>query len=90
MLAANHIAVGRGLLDRDSAGQIRDLLERLGLPLRLSQPIAPAALIQRMQLDKKVVAGKVRFVLAERIGQALLVDDVSQDEIAQAIATVQP
>jgi len=90
MVAANHIAVGRGLLDRDSAGQISDLLERLGLPLRLPEPITPAALIDRMQLDKKVLAGKVRFVLAERIGQVLLVDDVSQDEMAAAIATVQP
>ena len=90
MLAANHIAVGRGLLDPSSAEQVSDLLERLGLPMRLPQPIAAEPLIQRMQLDKKVVGGKVRFVLAERIGQVLLVDDVSRDEIVRAIATVQP
>ena len=39
-----------------------------------------------MALDKKVAAGKVRYVLLRELGTAILVDDVTRDEIALAIA----
>lgn len=37
-----------------------------------------------MQRDKKVVAGQLRFVLPERVGRAVVVDDVEPPEMLNA------
>lgn len=50
--------------------RIRDLLDRAGLPTRLSLSARERAkLLDAMKLDKKVSGGEVKFVLARRIGQ---------------------
>jgi len=90
MVAANHIATERGLLDPDQASQIRELIERLRLPARLPHRLDANALGRRMRHDKKFVAGRMRFVLVDRIGQARIVDDVANAEAADAVAAIQP
>jgi len=39
-----------------------------------------------MKTDKKVKAGKMRFVLLQQFGHAVLVDDVSEVELNQVFA----
>jgi 3-dehydroquinate synthase len=90
MLAANHIAVGRDMLDADAARQVADVLACLGLPVRLPRHIPLDALLPWMQRDKKVSGGRVRFVLPDRIGHVTVADDVSEAELAEAIDSVQP
>ncbi|HUW83852.1 MAG TPA: 3-dehydroquinate synthase [Phycisphaerae bacterium] len=90
MIAANHIATHRGLLDPDQARQIRDLTERLQLPCRLPQRLDADALGRRMRHDKKFLAGHMRFVLVDRIGQARIVDDVGNAEVVGALVAIQP
>jgi len=57
-------------LPADDTARIENLLLRAGLPvsIRLSGP-ARARLLAAMQVDKKVSAGELKFVLARRIGQ---------------------
>jgi 3-dehydroquinate synthetase len=40
-----------------------------------------------MAADKKARDGKLRFVLPRAIGEAVVADDVSAEEIAQALAS---
>jgi len=90
MVAANHIATRRGLLDPNQASQIREFIERLQLPARLPHRFDADALERRMRHDKKFEGGRMRFVLVDRIGQSRLVDDVAKAEVADALLAVQP
>ena len=85
MVAANHIAVGRGRLTEQDAQRIEALLGRLHLPVRLAGLDADH-LLAIMRHDKKSHAGRLRFILpARRLGAVQVVDDVSEAEIRAAI-----
>lgn len=66
---ASRLSVERMGMPHADAGRVRALLARAGLPVEARLSAGQAArLAQAMQLDKKVVGGEVRFVLARRIG----------------------
>ena len=90
MLAENHIAVARGLLDRATADRIRSLIAALGLPTRLPKPIAPDAAWRYCLVDKKNQAGGVHAVLLRNVGDPVRVGDVASSEAASAVADIQP
>ena len=84
IVAENAIAVARGLLKRDVAHRVKGVLEALHLPTR--QAGLDAKEIWRiMQYDKKNQAGRVRLVLPKALGDVDLHDDVTAEEVAQAI-----
>lgn len=87
MVAANHIAVARGLLDGRDAERIERLLGKLELPTR--RPGLDAEEIRRiMQHDKKTLAGRVRMVLPTKLGAAGIFDDTDPDAVGEAVAHV--
>jgi 3-dehydroquinate synthase len=57
------------------------LLRALGVPLDPPQ-LPLARWLTLMQRDKKVVGGRLRFVLLEALGRARIVSDVPQDDVA--------
>jgi 3-dehydroquinate synthase len=76
MVAAAEVSIAAGRLDRESADRIEQLLQRLGLPIRAPLAGNREELLELMQHDKKVAAGKLRFVLADAIGQSGLYDNI--------------
>jgi 3-dehydroquinate synthase len=68
MIAAARLAVEKGMLSSQEEERITALIARVG-PLPVWPTILPARLIAAMQADKKTRAGRLRFVLPERIGQ---------------------
>jgi 3-dehydroquinate synthase len=88
MIAENALAVGRGLLSSATAMRIRALLARLGLPTRLSHALDAGAFRAALALDKKSVAGAVNYVLLSDAGRTVRVADVSDAEVAAAIAAI--
>src|SRR2546430_16813063 len=60
-----------GLLAGDEAARVRRLLERAGLPTRRGA-LTPAAVLEHMSVDKKVVGGRLRLGLLPAIGDAVL------------------
>lgn len=85
MVAASELAVELGHLDPGDAKRIRSLIERAGLPTSIPADLTPAELLDRMQSDKKVQRGKLRFVLPHRIGQVEMHSDVPQDALTAVI-----
>jgi 3-dehydroquinate synthase len=76
MVAAAKIASEMGILDRESVARLKKLLEKAGLMTRL--PLMEVKqVMQIMRYDKKVLNGKIRFVLPRTIGQVCIVNDVS-------------
>ena len=71
-------------LSTQDVTRIRTLFERSGLPL-VAPALGEEKYLQLMGLDKKVVGGKIRFVLLKRIGQALVSGDVPQALLLQTL-----
>src|SRR2546425_194598 len=87
MLVAAEIAVGRGALaDRDRQA-LADLIASLG-PLPPIADLSPAHMIEAMQHDKKMIAGRLHFVLPTMVGATTIVDDVTEKEIRDALKRV--
>jgi 3-dehydroquinate synthase len=84
MLSAARLSVRLGLLPPDDANRIRHLLERFDLPVR--PPARPASeFIEIMGMDKKVVSGRIRFVLLRAIGDAFITDDVTPADVSSVL-----
>lgn len=67
MIAAARLAVEKGMLSPGDEERIAKVIARAGL-LPTWPLIPPAKIIAAMQADKKTRAGRLRFVLPERIG----------------------
>lgn len=57
-----------GLLDRKDVDRIRSVIHSYELPTSVPSDLENKGLLASMQLDKKAVAGELRFVLPEKIG----------------------
>jgi 3-dehydroquinate synthase len=64
----------------DSVDRLIELLAKLGLPTEFDQHslevMTVASMIDAMGLDKKVVDGRLRFIVASELGQVALRDDI--------------
>jgi 3-dehydroquinate synthase len=74
-----------GFLSEADAGRIRSLLERAGLPVSAAG-IDPQRMRQLMSVDKKARAGRIHFVLLERLGAATLRADVPAATIERTLS----
>jgi len=72
--------------------EVAALLERLGLPVRLAQPLDPARLLHAMQTDKKNRSDTIRFALPSGLGAMAPGDrwthPAPESAIRQALAAV--
>jgi 3-dehydroquinate synthase len=85
MLVAADLAVARGaLLDRDRQA-LAQLIASLG-PLPPVGDVSIDQILEAMQHDKKYVAGRLHFVLPTAIGATSIVDDVTVEELRDALA----
>ncbi len=87
MEVAAQIAVARGLLTNENALRQRELLLELRLP-QSCPGIDITSLLEKMQRDKKVRAGNIRWILPTQIGQAEIYDNISLTLIHDAVAKV--
>jgi 3-dehydroquinate synthase len=89
MVAAARIANKLGMLDVAEVKRLRELITRAGLPAELPD-LKAGRVIQAMEYDKKVRAGKVRFVLLKSIGNAVVIDDVPPSLIKEVFGENEP
>lgn len=87
MVAASQIALKLGLWDEDSDRRQFEIIEKAKLPTQLPPGLKIDEILESLQTDKKVKAGKVRFVLPTRIGAATVTDIVTSDIIRQVLET---
>lgn len=87
MMAAASISVRMGLLDPGVMERQRKVLELYGLPTR-ADGIDRARVEAAIALDKKVRGKRVRWVLLEDIGRAVLRDDVPVEIVSAALDEV--
>jgi 3-dehydroquinate synthase len=84
MLAAARISAARGLLGQDDEAHVADVIGRLGS----RPPVADLRMgdvIDATSRDKKLVRGRLHFVLTSGIGRTSIVTDVSTRELRAAL-----
>jgi 3-dehydroquinate synthase len=90
MIHASRLAARIGRVDRSVIERQIALLSALHLPTQLpsASRLEAAAVLDRMQLDKKSVGGTIRFVLPTRIGHVDLVDTVPVEDVRAVLQEV--
>lgn len=66
--------------------EVLDTLKALELPLTLPEGVQTADVLARAQSDKKFRNGQIRFVLLSDLGNPVLSDAVTQEDLREAIA----
>jgi 3-dehydroquinate synthase len=87
MLAAAAVAVARDALPPADRDALTALIVQMG-PLPAVADLSAAQAIEAIARDKKVVAGRLHFVLPVSIGRTEIVTDVTTDQIAAALREI--
>ena len=89
-VAAAELSARASGLPAADVGRIRTLFQRAGLPTTAGwNPTKRKQLLTAMRLDKKVSAGAIQFVLAEKIGKVRWGAPVPEKWIGEALDRVQ-
>jgi 3-dehydroquinate synthase len=89
MCAAARLAVHMNVFNRDEADRVKRLIELFRLPTTIPEDVDTSHLIDTMGLDKKAKAGRLRFVLPEKIGQVRIEENIPVQMIENVIAELQ-
>jgi 3-dehydroquinate synthase len=87
MVVAAELARARGALADQDRQALADVIASLG-PLPPVADISGSNVVEAMQRDKKMVAGRLHYVLPTAIGATTIVDDVSEKELRSALKRV--
>jgi len=85
MVMAAELSVRAGLLEAADAARLRALVIRAGLPAK-GPSLALERYLELMMLDKKAAGGRMRFILLERIGRAVMRGDVDERLVRDTLA----
>lgn len=86
MVMAAKVSQHRGWLKQDELDRICTLLQRFQLPVTVPDGMSINDFMPYMKTDKKVRAGRMRFVLPTAFGYSEVIDDVSDDELQSIFA----
>ena len=86
--AALEISTRKFGLPEACAARVRAKLAAYQLPLALPADISTEDLLAAARRDKKFAAGRIRFVVVPRLGEAFVADDVTEGDIRRAIESL--
>ncbi len=81
---ASYISYKRGYLTQEALNGIIDMFKRYEL-LKPIENFASVDVLKQMSFDKKKSYSKVSFILLEEIGKAIIVRDIEEKEIEDAL-----
>ncbi|MGD1917906.1 MAG: 3-dehydroquinate synthase, partial [Pleurocapsa sp.] len=85
MDAEGNIAVEMDMWTKEEAMRQDVLIAKTGLPTDIPDSVATEDILKAIQSDKKVKAGKVRFILPTSIGKVIITDKVTPEIITKAL-----
>ena len=85
IIAAGLIEAELGLGDSEKLDRVRNILEKLEMPVTLPKKMAENSLIELIKRDKKAINKWPRFVLTSRIGQVYCKDGQWAVEVEQPL-----
>ena len=94
-LTAKYLASGEEALAIDCAGlsaadvaRVEKLIRRARLPVRAPGTLSTARFLELMAVDKKVLNGRLRLVLLQRLGEAVVTDDYPRAELEGTLTSM--
>ncbi len=87
MLAASALAVSRGVFPEPDRRELAALIVQMG-PLPPVGDLSAAEVTEATRRDKKVLAGRLHFVLPTAIGATTTATDVTADELRSALQAI--
>lgn len=84
MLVASELAVARGVLGAAERDRLSALIVQMG-PLPPVADLSAAEVLESITRDKKVIAGRLHFVLPTSIGATATATDVTEEELRAAL-----
>lgn len=91
MVAATRLSIRNAGLNPRDGERIERAIEEAGLPVRLNASAPPIdALLTRTGLDKKVEAGRVRWVLLADVGRVIVTDEVDRELVRGVLEGMYP
>ncbi len=87
MLVAAALAAARGVMPDADRTALTALITKMG-PLPPVGDLSAADVIAATRRDKKVLAGRLHFVLPGPIGSTETVTDVTPEELTQALVAI--
>ncbi len=85
IVAAAQVSVRRAGLSLGEAERIRSALAAHHLPTQLPENFPREKILAAIKRDKKFVEGRIRFVVAHKIGHAELSSEVTMEDLQSAI-----
>lgn len=73
-------------IDENQAARIKTLIDSYGLPSEMPVDININSILSSMQLDKKAVAGELKFILPEKIGVAKIYKGIPTENMEAVIS----
>ncbi len=86
-IVAGWMSWKRGYLTEEEFHQTEYMMKYYHLPIRVGG-LLPESVLAATKLDKKMEAGKIKFVLLHHIGEAYVTKDVTDEELLEAIRYV--
>jgi 3-dehydroquinate synthase len=74
-----------GILAEADVSRIKGIMDAYGLPTTLPADIDTNDMLNAMEIDKKALAGKLRFTLPERVGSVKLLVEVERERILEVL-----
>jgi 3-dehydroquinate synthase len=84
MVLAAKLSSRMGWLSDEQVDELVELLLRARLPIK-PPPMSCEQFLALMAVDKKVIDGRMRLVLLEAIGRAVISSDISRDEVVASL-----
>ena len=75
MVIAAEFSRRLNLIDSEQQSRIEQVIRRFKLPVQPPIGMTESDFMDAMAVDKKVEAGKIRFIVLERIGKAIVIDE---------------
>ncbi len=86
IVAACAVSIKRAGLRPRQRDAVVDLLQQFDLPTKLPKHFSRGKIFNALKFDKKFEGGKIRFVVTPKIGAAHIANDVTLDDIREAIS----
>lgn len=86
MVMAADLSWRRGSITEQELARIKNLLTRANLPVKAPAEMTPDQFKQLMGVDKKILDGRLRLVLLDAMGQAIITSEIEPALLAQTFA----
>ena len=73
------------LIDEKQLLRVKSIIDSYGLPSEMPEGIDVESVLAAMQLDKKAVAGRLKFILPEKIGAVRIEKDVPEEALRESL-----